>query len=146
MGRVMQMAPLLYALVGAGVSLCLGMTFRSEPSYRVPLDASVPLLFAGVVAGVVVGCLILAACALRPGVVRPVGLVTVTLLGAVIAAPVGWVAGSLVTNDQLVRAGLARHTGQLPAVGMAAGAVVGCLAGAAVGVRQVLLDRLRSTS
>src|SRR5581483_890476 len=122
------------------------MLANDEPSYQVHLEESVPLVFLGLVAGVIAGRGVAQACARWPRLVRPLGLASVALLGTAVAAPLGWIGGTLVASERLPRVEERADVEHLPPLGMALGAGLGCGLGRALGGVQVLLDRRRSSA
>jgi hypothetical protein len=112
----------------------------------VHLDESMPLVILGSFVGGSVGCGVTVACIRRPRLVRSAGLTSVALLGAALAAPLGWIAGSEVASDRLPRADVKEDVQHLPPLGMALGAAIGCIAGLGLGGAQVLLDRRRQSA
>jgi hypothetical protein len=130
MSRVVRIAPIVFAVVGASVGLSLAMLFRQDPRERahVPLDDSMPFFVWGTVAGCGFGCMVVVVCACWPRLVPVAGMVALTLLGAAVGAPLGWIEGD---------SGVER----LPQYGMICGVAVGAVLGAGIGVIQWLLKR-----
>jgi hypothetical protein len=141
MKRAMQLAPIVFALAGAGFGLCVRMLAHNDASYQIHLEESVPLVFGSGFVGALIGCGIKGACNHRPNLVRRAGLASVALLGAALMAPLGWIAGTMVATERLPHAHEKEDVQHLPPLGMAVGAGVGCVLGLAVGGIQVLLDR-----
>jgi drug/metabolite transporter (DMT)-like permease len=130
--RVEVIGPIAFTLIGASAGICLAMLFRQEPSERahVHLDDSFPFFLAGCGVGLVCGCAVAGVCTWRPRLVPLVSIASTTLLGAAIAAPIGWIVGD--EGDD-----------RLPRKGMAVGALVGASIGSALGIAQWRLDRRR---
>ena len=130
MKGIVTLLPLILALVGASGGVCGAMLYRQDPGEwaRVHLGDSLPLALAGLVGGAAAGGVVGRACARWPRVVPAVGVGAAALLGAALAAPLGWIAGDLGTER------LARQ-------GMAAGAGVGAVVGLVFGLGQLRLDR-----
>jgi hypothetical protein len=108
------------------------MLYRQEPNERahVYIDDSLPLLANGAVLGCLVGVCIFAACRRWPWVLPGLTVLVMTVMGAAIMAPFGWIAGDM------VRA-------RMPREGMAIGAAIGAAGGLLSGGVQLLIDRLR---
>lgn len=145
MHRAAQLGPILFALSGAGVGICAGMLAHNEPPYQVHFDDSIPLTLLGAVIGAVAGCVVSAICVLWPQLVRLAGLATVALLGAALAAPLGWIAGTAVASERLPRSEVKEDVQHLPPIGMTVGAAIGCVMGLALGALQLRLDRSRDS-
>jgi hypothetical protein len=141
--RAVRLGAIVFLLIGAGVGLCVGMLTHNEPPYRVHLEESMPLVFLGGVLGAFVGCGVTEACIRRPRLIRAAGLISFAMLGTALAAPLGWIAGTVVASERLPRADVKEDVQHLPPLGMAVGAWVGCVAGLGLGRVQVLLDRRR---
>jgi hypothetical protein len=146
MGHATQLAPIIFLLVGAGVGLSVGMLTHNESPFQVHLEDSMPLVFLGAFVGAFVGCGVAATCIRRPRLVRPAGLASITLLGAAVAAPLGWIAGTVVASERLPRADVKEDVQHLPPLGMAVGSGVGCVVGLALGGVQLLLDHRRPSA
>jgi hypothetical protein len=141
MGRATQLGPIIFLLIGAGVGLSVGMLTHNKSPYQVHFDESLPLMFLGSFAGVLVGCGVTGACVCWPWLVRPLGLVSTALLCAAFAAPLGWIVGTGVASDRLPHAEVEEEVGYLPPLGLAVGASVGATMGLALGVMQLSWDQ-----
>jgi drug/metabolite transporter (DMT)-like permease len=132
--RAQLIGPVGCTLIGAAGGVCWAMLYREYEGEhgRVFLEDSLPAVFLGAAAGVLVGLLVSAVCRRRPSVIPAVTLVVTTLLGAAIAAPAGWIAGDRWR-------GIERD----PPRGMALGASLGAAGGLVVGIVQLLSDRKR---
>jgi hypothetical protein len=132
MYRALLIGPLACAVIGGAVGVCLAMLYRQEPGERahVYIEDSLPLLVSGTVVGCFVGVCISAACRRWPRVAPGLTVLVMTVLGAGIVAPLGWIAGDL-------------GSPRMPRVGMAVGAALGAVGGLVSGGVQLLIDRLR---
>jgi hypothetical protein len=129
MSRTTLIGPVVFTLIGAGTGVCLAMLFHQDPSERahVYIGDSLPFAIGGIVLGTLVGCGVSAACTRWPRLLWPLGVVSVTLLGAAMTAPIGWILGD---------SGAERF----PREGMTIGAAVGAALGLVLGAVQMLLD------
>jgi len=143
MNRAIQLGPIIFALIGASAGLCAGMLGSTAP-YRVHFENSLPLLFLGGFVGTLLGCGVTATCTNNNRLIRPVGLPSIVILCAALAASMGWIAGTDVASRRLPYAEVVSDVEHLPPIGMALGAGIGCLAGLAMGGMQRLLDRRRT--
>src|SRR5258708_6004102 len=100
MSHITRIGPLVFALVGAGVGICLAMLFRNAPDERshVYIDDSMPFFIGGCIGGVLVGCVVSAACARWAALNPALGMVSTVLLGAAMTAPLGWIVGDEATG------------------------------------------------
>jgi hypothetical protein len=134
MSRTIAILPVVYALVGAGCGVCFAMLLWQEPVERahVFLDDSVHLALPGLVAGALAGVAASAACSRWPGAAPGVSMASTALLGASIAAPLGWIVGDLLD-------------GRFAREGMAVGALVGFCLGLVFAAAQARQDGRRRT-
>jgi hypothetical protein len=146
MNRVVQLGPVVFALIGAGAGICASMLLHTEPPFQVHFEASVPPALLGAVAGAAVGCVVSARYSHSPRLTRRAGLLSFALLGAPIVAPLGWIAGTITANERLPSADVKEQVQHLPPVGLALGAAAGCVMGLALGAVQLRWDRRRATS
>jgi len=132
MYRALLIGPVACAVIGGAAGVCLALLYRQEPNERahVYLDDSLPLLVSGAVLGCLVGACIFAACSRWPWVLPGLIVLVMTVMGAAIVAPFGWIAGDM---------GRAR----MPREGMAVGAAIGAAGGLVCGGVQLLIDWLR---
>ena len=132
MFRAILIGPVACTLIGGLAGICLGMLFRQEPNERahVHLEDSVPFLLGGAVAGCLAGVYVFTACTRWPRAQPLMNILVMTVLGAAISAPIGWMIG-----DQ----GMER----LARKGMAVGAAIGMGGGLSFGILQSLTDRRR---
>jgi len=130
--RAILIGPVACTLIGGAVGICLAMLYHQEPNERahVYLEDSLPLLVGGLVFGCLGGVCIFAASARWPWLLLGLTMLVMTLLGAAIAAPLGWIAGDT---------GMERT----PREGMAVGAAIGAAGGLVCGGVQLLIDWLR---
>jgi hypothetical protein len=93
--RAILIGPVAGTLIGGAVGVCLAMLYRQEPEARahVYIDDSLPLLLGGAVLGCLAGVCMLALCKWWPWAISPLTVLVMTLLGAAILAPIGWIAG-----------------------------------------------------
>ncbi|CAN5339403.1 hypothetical protein BH11PLA2_BH11PLA2_37210 [soil metagenome] len=146
MDRATRLVPIILLLAGAGAGLCLGMLTHNDSPYQVHLEDSIPLVLLGGFVGALAGCGVTAACLSRPRLVRPVRLASVALLGAMVAAPHGWIIGTRVASERLPRADVKEDVQHLPPLGLAVGVGIGCLAGLVLGRMQELRERRRPSA
>ena len=146
MNSAMRFGPFIFLLVGAGAGLCVGMRTHNDPPYQIHLDDSTPLVFSCSFMGALAGCGVRRFCSLYPRFVRPLGLASFALLGAVIVAPLGWIVGTGLANNRLPSVDVKEDVRHLPPLGLTTGAGVGCILGLTLGGVQVLLDRRRSSA
>ena len=130
MHRATLIGPLACSLIGGGAGVCLAMLYRQEPLERahVYLDDSLPFFLGGVLGGLLVGVWIHAICLQWPSAMPWLSVPVMTLLGAAILAPVGWIAGDTAVE-------------RASREGMLWGALMGAAGGLAAGVVQFLTDR-----
>ena len=97
MYRAILIGHVACAVIGGAAGVCLAMLYRQEPNERahVYLDDSLPLVDGGAAVGCLVGQCIFVACMRWPWVVPCLTLLVMTVLGAGIVAPFGWIAGDL---------------------------------------------------
>ena len=135
MYRALLIGPVACAVIGGAAGVCLAMLYRQEPNERahVYLDDSLPLLAGGAVLGCLAGLCIFAACRRWPWVRSGLTVLVMTVLGAGIAAPFGWIAGDMGRE-------------RMPREGMAVGAAIGAAGGLVSGAVQLLIDLLRRRS
>jgi hypothetical protein len=126
MDRSRPLLPVMFLLIGASAGICWAMLYRHGEAERseVKLGASLPPCLIGAIAGGIVGQLLLEASKKRPRIAPAIVITSAGLLGAALAAPLGWIVG----DEQTVRAGEA---------GMMIGALMGAASGLALGVAQV---------
>src|SRR6476660_2699534 len=95
MYRALLIGPVACALIGGAAVVCLAMLYRQEPQERahVYLDDSLPLLTSGVILGCLAGVCISALCNRWPRVLPGLTVLVMTVMGAAIVAPFGWIAG-----------------------------------------------------
>jgi hypothetical protein len=122
------------------------MLFHNEPPFQVHFEASVPFALMGVVAGALIGCIVSQECTHPPRLARRAGLISFALLGATMAAPLGWIAGTDAANERLPHVDVKEQVQHLPPVGLALGAAAGGVLGLALGAAQLRWDRRRATS
>jgi hypothetical protein len=133
MHRAVLIGPVVWTLVGSASGLCAAMLSHRETDVRaeVKLEESTPLLADGALIGCLVGLCVLGVCSAWPRALPAAEVLSMTVLGAALAAPLGWVVGDSVTA-------------RLPSEGMAAGAAAGAAGGLVLGVLQRLSDWRKS--
>lgn len=146
MNRVVQLGPVVFALIGAGAGICAGMLLHTEPPFRVHFEESVPFALLGVAVGVVVGSVVSAKYAHSLRLARRAGLLSFALLGATMTAPLGWIAGTIMANERLPQVDVEEQVQHLPPAGLALGAAAGGLLGLALGAVQLRWDRRRAAA
>jgi hypothetical protein len=127
-----------FAVIGGLAGISVGMIWLSDDTGRVVIEKGVPALLCGIVVGTAVGFGAREVYSrLRQGKAF-VYVLVVTLLGASIGAPVGWLAGS-------TRARNVYEHQQMSMSGMMWGIVIGSGVGFLVGLPEVLFRRSEAT-
>ena len=140
MNRATRLGPLIFALAGAGLGICVEMLLHNKYPYQIHFEDSLPSAILGAFVGAMVGCSVSSACIAQSKLIGPAGLVSAALLGATILGPLGWFAGcDAACNRRLhdVDFEVEEQVQHLPPVGMAVGAGLGCLLGLVLGCVQM---------
>src|SRR5262249_26819527 len=134
MKRTVRLGPLVFALIGAASGISVGMLFFHVPGEdRVYIEVGLSAMLAGACIGVAIGQAVSQVCSRKPKLVPFAGSTSFVLLCAALAAPLGWIAGGIVSHTRVWFTEMEGRFPEPQVLGMAAGAALGGFVGITLG-------------